>query len=123
MFVSIRRYHRVGVVTTTEAAEPKRCPVISSASGELASMTPKAEAIGKMAQHCFGYGRWDAPYWFIGPEQGQRRVENGDLGARLSAWVKLGSLELCDCAEFHREIDEHEWHRDGKLQSTWKRLI
>jgi hypothetical protein len=40
-----------------------------------------------------------------------------------SAWVKLGSLELCDCEEFHREIDEHVWHRDGELQSTWKRLI
>ena len=84
---------------------------------------PRDEAIDKMKRHCYGYGRRDAPYWFIGPEQGQRRVENGDLGPRLSAWVKLGSRELCDCAEFHREIDEHVWHRDGKLQSTWKRLI
>jgi hypothetical protein len=23
-----------------------------------------------MAEDNFGYGRWDAPYWFIGPEQG-----------------------------------------------------
>lgn len=76
-----------------------------------------------MAQYCYGYGRWDAPYWFIGPEQGQRRVENGDLGPRLSAWVKLGSRELCDCEEFHQKINEHAWHREGKLQSTWKRLI
>jgi hypothetical protein len=118
MFVSIRRYHRVWAVTTEAAGE-----VLSSASGEFLSMTPMDDAVGKMARHCFAYGRWDAPYWFIGPEPGQRRVENGDLRPRLNAWVKLGWRELCDCEQFHREIDEHAWHRDGKLQSTWKRLI
>jgi hypothetical protein len=25
----------------------------------------------EMARECYGYGRWGAPYWFIGPEQGQ----------------------------------------------------
>jgi len=77
----------------------------------------------EMAHRCFGYGRWDAPYWFIGPEQGQQRDENDDLAPRVNAWVKLGSSELCDCVEFHRQINQHRWHRDGKLQPTWRRLI
>src|SRR5258706_3790994 len=29
-----------------------------------------------IARRCFGYGRWEDPYWFIGPEQGQAREEN-----------------------------------------------
>ena len=77
----------------------------------------------EMARRCFGYGRWDAPYWFIGPEQGQQRDENNGLAPRVNAWVKLGSSELCDCAEFHREINQHTWHREGNLQPTWTRLI
>jgi len=71
----------------------------------------------------FGYGRWDAPYWFIGPEQGQGRGEENDLKSRLRAWRELGSAELCDCKKFHEAINEHRWHRDGKLQSTWRPLI
>jgi hypothetical protein len=26
--------------------------------------------LAKMAEDFFGYGRWEAPYWFIGPEAG-----------------------------------------------------
>ena len=25
------------------------------------------------AQHSYGYGRWSAPYWFIGPETARRK--------------------------------------------------
>lgn len=28
------------------------------------------DRILEMAKRSFGYGRWEAPYWFIGPEQG-----------------------------------------------------
>jgi hypothetical protein len=87
------------------------------------SQLETADGIPEMALRSYGYGRWDAPYWFIGPEQGQRRREKDDLRPRLEAWRKLGSSELCDCEEFHRAIHEHRWHRDGKLQSTWRTLI
>jgi hypothetical protein len=98
----------------------------SESAKEAANMSwhgDLVEAISEMALRCYGYGRWDAPYWFIGPEQGQSRKENGDLKQRLAAWRKLGSMELCDCEEFHLAINEHSWHRDGKLQSTWRSLI
>src|SRR5260221_602500 len=29
------------------------------------------EATKDMARRCFGYGRWESSYWFIGPEQGR----------------------------------------------------
>jgi hypothetical protein len=81
------------------------------------------EALKDMAIRCYGYGRWDAPYWFIGPEQGQSSKENHDLEPRLKAWLGLGGRELDDCEEFSVAINEHSWHREGKLQSTWRPLI
>jgi hypothetical protein len=39
----------------------------------------------EMAQNCFGYGRWDAPYWFIGPEQGKGNDEPDDNTLRVLA--------------------------------------
>lgn len=83
------------------------------------------EAELEMARSCNGYGRWDAKYWFIGPEQGQGAHEKDKLEQRVAAWLKLGASELCDCQEFHRLIDDPRWHREKnpRLQSTWGRLI
>lgn len=77
-----------------------------------------------MAKRSFGYGRWEAPYWFIGPEQGQGPHENGDLKPRVRAWRQLGAGELCDCREFHALIGEKRWHRQKPmLQQTWRPLL
>jgi hypothetical protein len=84
------------------------------------------EAEKELASRCYGYGRWDAPYWFIGPEQGQARWENDDLTARFEAFRKLSKDGLSDCRSFHNEIHETRWHREDPpavLQPTWKFLI
>jgi hypothetical protein len=83
------------------------------------------EAEVQMARSCFGYGRWDAPYWFIGPEQGQARAENADLLSRVEAWLQLGGRELNDCRAYHDLLESCEWHRElgPPLQATWKFLI
>jgi hypothetical protein len=82
------------------------------------------DGIREMALRCYGYGRWSAPYWFIGPEQGQAPEENDDLEPRVKAWNDLGGTELTDCREFHALIGEQRWHRERpKLQSTWRPLI
>jgi hypothetical protein len=82
------------------------------------------DGIRKMALRCYGYGQWRAPYWFIGPEQGQAPEEDDDLRPRVRAWLKLGGGELTDCREFHALIGEKRWHRDRpKLQSTWRPLL
>jgi hypothetical protein len=75
-----------------------------------------------MAQEFYGFGRWDAPYWFIGPEPGGEGNET-----RAKAFKKLGEDGLCDCKEFHAEIGETRWHREPAektvLQPTWRRLM
>jgi len=81
------------------------------------------EAIREMARGCYGYGRWDAPYWFMGLEEGMGRNENDDLDLRLEAWRQLGSRELNDCKSFHEAIKEYRLHREGKLVPTWRSLI
>lgn len=82
----------------------------------------------EMARSSYGYGRWDAPYWFIGPEQGMGEHENnieGSLERRAAAWVKLGRLDLNDCRKFHCEIGEKNWHCNEPvtLQPTWRPLL
>jgi hypothetical protein len=78
--------------------------------------------VRKMAHDFYGYGRWSAPYWFIGPEQGGDGNEE-----RAKAFSELGKDGLCDCKEFHKAINEFRWHREppeeAKLQPTWRRLM
>jgi hypothetical protein len=81
-----------------------------------------------MARGSYGYGRWDAPYWFIGPEQGMGEHEKDidpSLLRRAECWRKLGGLELNDCRDFHCCIGEERWHRTSKVkpQTTWQPLI
>ena len=78
----------------------------------------------EMARRCYGYGRWEAPYWFLGPEQGKGRKEPPDNTRRVEAWFELGATELCDCHDFHSLIGEKDWHREKpNLQRTWRPLI
>ncbi|MGA3104730.1 MAG: hypothetical protein ABSD53_09635 [Terriglobales bacterium] len=86
---------------------------------------PMNDEMQEMARRSYGYGRWDAPYWFIGPEQGQGSHENdNDLKPRLEAWLYFGGRELDDCHDFHDRIGEKRWHRETpQLQRTWKGLM
>ena len=83
----------------------------------------------ELAQHCYGYGRWDAPYWFIGLEEGQAPSENNDFTRRAEAFRELNKDGLCDCPTFHQRIKVDRFHtvnpRTGKVdpQSTWNYLI
>lgn len=80
--------------------------------------------VREMAERSYGYGRWDAPYWFIGPEQAQARVEENDLKERVKAWSLFGKYELDDCRAFHAQIRETRWHRNKPaLQPTWRPLM
>jgi hypothetical protein len=80
------------------------------------------EAENEMAEKFWGFGRWDAPFWFIGPEPG-----GSPDRVRLDKWQDVfHKAELCDCREFHRAINEERWHfkrPQPELQKTWRRLI
>lgn len=78
-----------------------------------------------MGKHFFGYGRWDAPFWFIGPEAGQGKDENDEgLTLRAKAWRNIGAVEVCDCVRHHELLKVPQWHREKpRLQPTWRPLI
>lgn len=81
---------------------------------------PMIEEIRKMESGFFGFGRWEAPYWFIGPEPGG---DNNSL--RAKKWITdFGMNELVDCKDFHLAINETKWYQEKPLlQPTWRRLM
>ncbi len=72
------------------------------------------------ARRWFGYGRWDAPYWFIGMEPG-----GTDDHASYEVWMQLGGTELIDCRAHHLGTNFAKWHGGHRppTQPTWRRLI
>jgi hypothetical protein len=77
---------------------------------------PKALA----ARSWFGYGRWDAPYWFVGMEPG-----GTDDHASYEVWMQLGGTELIDCRAHCLGTNFFKWHGGDRppTQPTWRRLI
>ena len=80
--------------------------------------------VSEMARQRYGYGRWSAPYWFIGLEEGMARDGTDGLKPRAAAWRRLGGGELNDCRKFHDCLGERRWHGDKpRLQPTWRPLM
>jgi hypothetical protein len=78
------------------------------------------DLIREKARSFYGYGRWDSPFWFIGPEEGG--IDSLDL--RAEKWLELGRPTLCDCRQFHRCIGITKWHDPPPpLQFTWRKLM
>ena len=91
-------------------------------------MNPEAVTqadIDEMARNWYGYGHWNAHFWFIGPEPGMHDDEDGSLTKRCAAWKQLGGGEVVDCKKHHLLMNILDWHRHPRprLQSTWRRLI
>jgi len=63
-----------------------------------------------------GYGRLDAPVWFVGMEEGGGGPEN--IRARLQF------AEVEDCANAHRRLDLLKYHRAERpvIQRTWGQM-
>jgi hypothetical protein len=89
------------------------------------------------AENWYGYGRWGAPYWFIGPEPGMHKDEGDNLLARCDAWARLGGRGLLDVRQHHQAFGLSKYFdrtipmkqpingRDMRppTQNTWKQLI
>src|SRR4051794_35645990 len=75
------------------------------------------------ATEFFGFGRWDAPVWFVGIEEaGNPSPEQ--LQHRVSIWTQRHQPTLADAPEFYPATGHNEWHGDkAVLQKTWKQLI
>jgi hypothetical protein len=72
----------------------------------------------EMARAWYGYGRWEAPYWFVGLEPGGDEIE---VCARM--WGRLGKGELLDIVAHHEEHELRWFDEDSHTQPTWARLI
>lgn len=87
--------------------------------GELGSSD-----IVQMSEHFFGYGRWDAPFWFVGPEAGMGKDGSDNLAARYESWKRLEFSPVVDCAAHHLGFGFTKWHQpDPPIQRTWGQLI
>ena len=86
----------------------------------MESSDPKSRAAAKW----YGYGRWSAPFWFIGKEPG-----GADDPEQYASWVRLGEYDLIDCREHDLDCAGSRpsglWHGGGSppLQTTWRLLI
>jgi hypothetical protein len=83
------------------------------------------EDLKRMALESYGFGNWQGPYWFLGPEQAMSK-NDAELNRRFEAWRDLGCHDLDDCSEFHRRINIHHLHGrsvPAKLQPTWAKLL
>jgi hypothetical protein len=78
-----------------------------------------AADIDRMAREWYGYGTWDAPFWFIGMEPGGSETEDN-----CRYWLELGAGELIDCREHHLRAKFTDWHKHNPpTQDTWRGLI
>lgn len=71
----------------------------------------------------YGYGTYDAPYWFVGMEEGGGGTFASAEG-RINAWIDRGRTELEDPRGTAADLSRSPWFRSyPRLQSTWKQLI
>lgn len=71
------------------------------------------------AKGWYGYGRWEAPYWFVGIEPG-----GDDLDILVPLWIRQGRDELSDIIAHHVEHEVDWFSKDARRpQKTWEKLI
>ncbi len=75
-----------------------------------------------MMQRWYGWGTWDARYWFIGLEPGGHNLHN----LFLKIWQQLGEADLLDFKAHSERLPPHapNWcSATATLQSTFGPLI
>jgi len=71
----------------------------------------------------YGYGNYNAPYWFVGMEEGGGNSIK-EINRRLQAWNKRGRREIEDVVDYHRDFGiSRYWENKPPLEATWNKLI
>ncbi len=79
--------------------------------------------LADFADTFYGYGTYNAPYWFIGMEEGGGNTFE-EINARLEAWRRRGRREAEDLRSFHEAFGMVNFFQGAAvLQSTWNKLI
>jgi hypothetical protein len=75
------------------------------------------------ARTFYGYGRWNAPIWFVGMEEGGGNSVQV-IQRRLDDWAARGREELQDLPDTGKAMGDTCWFIERpKLQRTWSILI
>ncbi len=81
-----------------------------------------------MALNRYGYGSWDAPYWFLGTEEESHNDESSELVERIAIWRQRGCRDLDDSLLFDAELTRYLKQRN-KMQGenaiqhpTWMKM-
>lgn len=81
------------------------------------------QLLDEFAHTFYGYGSYQAQYWFVGMEEGGGN-SYAEINTRLNIWAKRGKQELEDVALYHTDIGiTHLFNEKPKLQPTWNKLI
>jgi hypothetical protein len=77
----------------------------------------------EFARNFLGYGTYQAPFWFVGLEEGGGDSAE-ELARRINAWHSRGRRELEDLVDYHSAIGITQWLNPGPtIQPTWKGYI
>lgn len=81
------------------------------------------DVLTNFIQGFYGYGTYQARFWFVGMEEGGGNTL-ADISRRLGAWDIRGRKELEEVADYHRAIGvDNLFDNRPKLQPTWNKLI
>jgi hypothetical protein len=86
-------------------------------------MVLNSELLERFIRTFLGYGNADAPYWYLGMEEGGDSTA-ASLKRHLELWRERGSSTLEDLRDYHLSTGRNEFFcPPTKLQTTWKQLI
>ena len=79
--------------------------------------------LSDFARSFYGYGDYEAPYWFVGMEEGGGS-SYAEVERRLRAWQDRGRSELEDLPTYSEVVGAGRFFEEGApLQPTWRGLI
>jgi hypothetical protein len=77
----------------------------------------------KFIHSFFGYGNYEADYWFVGMEEGGGGTLE-EISSRLGTWDSRAGQELEDIRTYHEALQLDSFFKDPVvLQPTWAQLI
>jgi hypothetical protein len=77
----------------------------------------------------YGYGEWNAKYWFIGTEEGMRKLKDPEkmkkkIDRRLQAWNELRRKDVQDRVAFNKAISPNKnYGENAPLIPAYNKII
>jgi hypothetical protein len=69
----------------------------------MGAYQPTTTDVSNFMNTFYGYGNLDAPYWFIGKEEGGGACRD-EFIARIQTWLNRGSKQIDDLYDYHSDL-------------------